>query len=96
MKIKEKATLFCDPDFRILHYWDAEESLFIGINRNSFKNLTMTQLIDSKVRPTLKSILHKEFNGYFDPTYSFDMNERYVLFNFESEVMVCNLECAGA
>ncbi len=96
MKIKEKSTLFCDPDFRILHYWDAEESLFVGVNGNSSQSLTTTQLIDQKVRPALRTILHKEVNGHFDPTYSFDMNERYVLFNFESEVTVCNLECVEA
>lgn len=96
MKIKEKPMLFCDPDFRILHYCDAEESLFVGINRNSSQSLTTTQLIEKKVRPALRSLLHKEVKGHFDQTYSFDMNERYVLFNFESEVTVCNLECVEA
>ena len=89
--------LFADPCFQILHYWDAEESLYVAVKQKDetgnpvFPGQTLTEIITSYVKPALREILEKDISGYFDPTYSFSMDEKYVLLNSVNQVAVCNL-----
>lgn len=93
----ENNKLFADPCFQILHYWDAEESLYVAIKRQDdagnsvFPGQTLTEIIENMIKPALSEILCKEVDGYFDPTYSFSMDEKYVLLNSVNQVAVCNL-----
>lgn len=96
-KNMQQNTLFADPDFQILHYWDSEESLFVAIKRKDeqgnsiFPNQTLTEIIKAYVKPALREILEREISGYFDPTYSFSMEEKFVLLNGQSDLAVCNI-----
>lgn len=91
------SNLFTDPCFHILHYWDAEESLYVAIKgkddagNSLFPGLTLVQIIENRIKPALSEILCKEVNGYFDTTYSFSMDEKYVLINSVNQVAVRNL-----
>lgn len=93
--VKEK--LFADPCFHILHYWDADESLFVAIKQKEedgtliFPVQSLTEIIEHIIKPALGEILCKDIQGCFDRTYSFSMNEKYVLLNSVNNVAVCNI-----
>ncbi|MDN5201221.1 hypothetical protein QQ008_07605 [Fulvivirgaceae bacterium BMA10] len=91
---KKRSNLFIDSDFQILHYWDNDDSIFVGFKKlEDGKSLTLSDVIESRVKPALQKILGHRIQGYFDPIYSFDMNERFVLLNLngKDEIAVCNL-----
>ena len=94
---KTDTVLFTDPCFQILHYWDAEESLYVAIKKKDeegnpvFPGQSLTDIIESMIKPALSEILCKQVEGYFDPTSSFDMEEKYVLLNSVNNVAVCNI-----
>lgn len=91
---KKRSNLFVDSDFQILHYWDNEESIFVGFKKlTDGQSGTLSEIIECRVKPALQKILGHHIQGYFDPTYSFDMNERFVLLNLNGteEIAVCNL-----
>ena len=94
---KVKEALFTDPCFQILHYWDAEESLYVAIKQKDeegnlvFPDQSLDAIIENMVKPALSEILCKEVKGHFDPTASFSMDEKYVLLNSVNQVAVCNL-----
>ena len=96
-KNQQHSNLFADPCFQILHYWDAEESLYVAIKKKDesgnpiFPGRNLTEIIESTVKPALSEILCKELTGYFDPTCSFSMDEKYVLLNSVNNVAVCNI-----
>jgi len=93
----ENNKLFADPCFQILHYWDADESLYVAVKKQDeagnsiFPGKTLTEIIASYVKPALRDILERDISGYFDPTYSFSMDEKYVLLNSMNNVAVCNI-----
>jgi len=93
----ENNKLFADPCFQILHYWDADESLYVAVKKQDeagnsiFPGQSLTDIIEKMIKPALSEILEKDISGYFDPTYSFSMDEKYVLLNSVNNVAVCNL-----
>ena len=94
VKTKNEGQLFVDPEFQILHYWNDCESIFVGFRKSEQSKFgTLSEMIDSKVKPALQKLLGHNVRGYFDPIYSFDMDERFVLLNLngEEEVAVCNI-----
>ena len=93
--VKEK--LFADPCFQILHYWDADESLYVAVKQKDedgtlvFPGQSLHDIIENIVKPALSEILCKDIQGDFNRTYSFSMDEKYVLLNGVNQIAVCNI-----
>ena len=93
----EDLTIFADPCFKILHYRDSEEDIFVAIKAREedgtliFPGMSLRDIINLHIKPALREILEKDIEGYFDPIHSFHTSEKHILLNTQCDLAVCNI-----
>jgi len=97
MELQLQAGRIVDPCFRYFYYQDSADSFHVGVLWHNQAGVPIygkhaaETVIERLIRPMLSEVLCRKADGSFTDAEGFEIDDRYVMLNPLTELVVCNL-----